>query len=153
MAEGTVTVEAAPPNEAVRAVGRITFIDNAVDPTTGQIRIKAVFPNQDLRLWPGQFQNVTVTLKTDPEATVVPTPAVQNNQQGKNYVFVVTPDGTAEIRDVVVERQVAENMVIKEGLKPGEIVVTDGQLLLVGGARVSIKSGPGGPARGSRPGN
>ena len=141
MAQGTVRVEAAAPGETTPSSGRITFIDNAVDSTTGQIRIKASFPNFDHRLWPGQFANVVVTLSTEPNAIVVPTAAVQNGQQG-NYVFIVKPDMTVDLRTVAVQRQVAEATVVQSGLKPDEIVVTDGQLRLVPGARVSIKSGP-----------
>jgi len=141
LAQGTVRLEASAPNETVKSLGRITFIDNAVDPTTGQIKVKGSFPNEDHRLWPGQFANVTVTLKNDPNAIVVPTTAVQNGQTG-TYVFAVQ-DKTAEIRNVVVERQNGDVTVIKEGLKPGDIVVIDGQNRLVGGSRISIKSGPG----------
>lgn len=144
MAQGTVRLEASPPNETEKAVGRITFIDNAVDPTTGQIKIKGTFPNEDHLLWPGQYANVVVTFKNDPNAIVVPTAAVQNGQAG-NYVFVVKADKTADIRNVVVERQAADVTVIKDGLKPGETVVTDGQNRLIGGSRISIKSGPGAP--------
>jgi membrane fusion protein, multidrug efflux system len=141
MEQGTVHVEAAAPGETKSSSGRITFIDNAVDSTTGQIRIKASFPNADHRLWPGQFANVVVTLSTEPNAIVVPTAAVQSGQQG-NYVFVVKPDMTVDLRTIGVERQVAEATVVQTGLKPDEIVVTDGQLRLVPGVKVSIKSGP-----------
>ena len=143
LAQNTVHVEAAAPGETTSSSGRITFIDNAVDSTTGQIRIKASFPNGDHRLWPGQFANVTVTLSTEPNAIVVPTVAVQNGQQG-NYVFVVKPDMTVDLRTVVIERQAAEATVVQSGLKPDEVVVTDGQLRLVPGAKVSIKTGPKG---------
>jgi multidrug efflux system membrane fusion protein len=82
-----------------------------------------------------------VTLSTEPNAIVVPTAAVQSGQQG-NYVFVVKPDMTVDLRSVGVERQVAEATVVQTGLKPDEIVVTDGQLRLVPGTKVSVKSGP-----------
>jgi membrane fusion protein, multidrug efflux system len=141
LAKGTVRVEASAPGETTPSTGRITFIDNTVDSTTGQIRIKASFPNGDHRLWPGQFANVVVTLSTEPNAVVVPTAAVQNGQQG-NYVFVVKPDLTVDLRPITVQRQVAESTVVDNGLKPDEVVVTDGQLRLVPGTRVSIKSGP-----------
>ena len=147
LAQGTVRVEAAAPGETTSSTGRITFIDNAVDSTTGQIRIKASFPNGDHRLWPGQFANVVVTLSTEPNAIVVPTAAVQNGQQG-NYVFVVKPDMTVDLRTVAVQRQVAEATVVQDGLKPDEIVVTDGQLRLIAGSKVSIKSGPPANAKG-----
>jgi len=145
MDRGTVHVEATPPGETVSSTGRITFIDNSVDSTTGQIRIKASFPNTDHRLWPGQFANVNVLLSTEPNAVVVPTTAVQTGQQG-NYVFVVKPDMTAELRVIELERQNADAAVIAKGLTPGETVVTDGQLRLVDGTKISIKTGPGAAA-------
>jgi multidrug efflux system membrane fusion protein len=146
MAAGSLRVAARPPNdEREAAIGRIGFVDNQVDPSTGTIRVKGTFANQDRRLWPGQFVNVVVTLTTDPTAVVVPTTAVQAGQQGQ-YVFVVKPDQTADLRPVTVARTVADESIIQQGLTPGETVVTDGQLRLVPGSRVSIKSGPGSKA-------
>jgi multidrug efflux system membrane fusion protein len=143
IARGSVKVEALAPNDPGPAsVGRITFVDNAVDPTTGTIRIKGTFPNEARHLWPGQFVNVSVTLTTDPHAIVVPTAAVQAGQQG-SYVFVVKPDSTVELRQVTVARTQDNETIIKQGLKAGETVVTDGQLRLTSGSRISIKSGPG----------
>jgi multidrug efflux system membrane fusion protein len=143
IARGSVKVEALAPNDPGPAsVGRITFVDNTVDPTTGTIRIKGTFPNEARHLWPGQFVNVAVTLTTDPHAIVVPTAAVQAGQQG-SYVFVVKPDSTVELRQVTVARTADNVTIIKEGLKAGETVVTDGQLRLTSGSRISIKSGPG----------
>jgi multidrug efflux system membrane fusion protein len=146
MAQGSVKVEALAPNDTgAPSVGRITFVDNAVDPTTGTIRIKGTFQNESRHLWPGQFVNVSVTLKTDPHAIVVPTVAVQAGQQGQ-YVFVITPDQTVELRNVTVVRAVDNESVIKDGLKAGETVVTDGHLRLTAGSRVSIKAGAGAQA-------
>jgi len=143
MAQGSVKVEAlAPTDDGQPSIGRITFVDNTVDATTGTIRIKGTFANDTRHLWPGQFVNVSVTLTTDPRAVVVPTAAVQTGQQGE-YVFVVKPDETVELRTVEVARAVAAESVIKQGLKPGETVVTDGQLRLTPGSRISVKSGPG----------
>ena len=143
MAKGLVKVEALAPNDtAAPSVGRITFVDNAVDPTTGTIRIKGTFLNQTRHLWPGQFVNVTVTLTTDPHAVIVPAAAVQTGQQG-TYVFVVKANQTVELRPIVVARAVGAETVITQGLKPGETVVTDGQLRLVAGTTISVKSGPG----------
>jgi membrane fusion protein, multidrug efflux system len=143
MAKGSVKVEALAPNDAgPPSVGRITFVDNAVDPTTGTIKVKGTFPNEARHLWPGQFVNVSVTLTTDTHAIVVPTAAVQAGQQGQ-YVFVVKPDQTVELRAVAVVRTSDNETIIKEGLKAGETVVTDGQLRLISGSRISIKSGPG----------
>jgi membrane fusion protein, multidrug efflux system len=146
MAQGSVKVAAlAPTDTGAPSVGRITFVDNSVDPTTGTIKIKGTFGNETRHLWPGQFVNVAVTLKTDPRAVVVPTAAVQTGQQGQ-YVFVVKPDQTVELRSVTVARAVESESVVKTGLKAGETVVTDGHLRLTPGSRISIKSGRGGEA-------
>jgi len=136
---GTLQVEAKPPNdEGPSSHGQITFVDNSVDQTTGTIRIKATFTNQDHRLWPGSFVNVIVALTKDPTAVVVPTAAVQVGQQGQ-YVYVVKADKSVEYRAVVVERTAGLETVIKSGLKPAETIVTDGQLRIVAGSHVSIK--------------
>ena len=142
MARGKLAVSALPPNDTgVPAVGEINFIDNAVDPTTGQIKIKGTFPNTDRRLWPGQYVNVNVTLSTEPNAIVVPSLAVQTGQQG-TYVFVVKPDQTVDLRAVEVERTSGDQAVIKTGLRPGETVVTDGQLRLNAGTKIIVKNTP-----------
>jgi multidrug efflux system membrane fusion protein len=139
MARGALRVLASPPNDdRPAAVGRITFVDNAVDQATGTIKVKGTFPNADRRLWPGQYVNVTVELTTDRDATVVSSAAVQAGQQGP-YVFVVKPDSTVEMRNVVVTRNAAAETIIARGLEPGETVVTDGQLRLVPGSRISVK--------------
>jgi membrane fusion protein, multidrug efflux system len=140
MAQGTVRVAAQPPNETGdAAAGRITFVDNAVDQTTGTIKLKATFANENRHLWPGQFVNVVVTLSTEPNAVVVPTPAVQTGQQGQ-FVFVVKSDQTVDLRPVTAKRSIGNETVIDMGLKPGETVVTDGQLRLTPGARISVKN-------------
>jgi membrane fusion protein, multidrug efflux system len=139
LARGALRVLASPPNDdATPAAGRIAFVDNAVDPTTGTIKVKGTFPNADRRLWPGQYVNVTVELTTEKNATVVSTAAVQAGQQGP-YVFVVKPDRTVEMRNVVVTRTAAAETVIASGIVPGETVVTDGHLRLVPGSRISVK--------------
>jgi multidrug efflux system membrane fusion protein len=139
LAKGGVHVEAEPPSEgSAPSAGKITFVDNAVDPTTGTIRVKGSFANKDQRLWPGQFVNVVMTLATDPSAVVVPSAAVQDGQQGR-FVFVVTKDNVAEMRPVDVGRTVGEETIILEGLSAGETIVTDGQLRLVPGSHVSVK--------------
>lgn len=119
--------------------GVLTFVDNAVDTTTGTIKLKATFANQEKRLWPGLFVNVAVTLTTQPNAVVAPTQAVQTGQSGQ-YVFVIKDDLTAESRPVVVGRTLDGETVVEKGLQPGERVVTDGQLRLVPGSKVDIKS-------------
>ena len=113
----------------------MTFIDNAVDNTTGTIKLKATFENPDNRLWPGQFVNVALTLTTQPNAVVVPSQAVQTGQVGQ-YVFVVKQDMTAEYRPVVAGNNITGETVIQKGLAAGETLVTDGQLRLVPGMKV-----------------
>lgn len=137
--DGTLPVTAAPPTDAAKpSTGRVNFIDNFIDPATGTIKIKGTFPNEDRRLWPGQFVNVTVTLTQDPGAVVVPSAAVQNSQTGQ-YVYVIKADKTTEMRPVTIARSAGDQIVIQSGLKAGETVVTDGFLRLVPGSRVSIK--------------
>jgi multidrug efflux system membrane fusion protein len=101
--------------------------------------MKATFPNPRRKLWPGQFVNVVLTLSAQPNAIVVPAQAVNTGQSG-SYVFVVRADSKAEMRRVTPGRTVGNETVIAEGLKPGETVVTDGQLRLVDGSRVNIKN-------------
>ena len=139
MAGGALRVTANPPNDdAAPSVGRISFVDNSVDQTTGTIKVKGTFPNTDRRLWPGQYVNVIVTLTMDPAAIVVPSVAVQAGQQG-SYVFVVNAEQKVDLRPVTVKRTGATETVIESGLKPGETVVTDGHLRLVPGARITVK--------------
>jgi multidrug efflux system membrane fusion protein len=136
-----IQVEASPPNDTGRpSRGRVSFVDNAVDHTTGTIEVRGTFPNEDRRLWPGQFVNVTVTLGTEATAIVVPTVAVQTGQQGQ-YVFVAKPDSTVELRSVQIARSAGAETVVKSGLTPGEMVVTDGQLRLVPGTHIAIRTG------------
>jgi multidrug efflux system membrane fusion protein len=125
------------------AAGVLTFIDNAVDMTTGTIKMKGTFLNRDRSLWPGQFVNVTLILGTQPDAVLVPTSAVQTGQNGQ-YVFVVRADNTVEMRPIAAGMSVGGETVIDKGVAPGETVVTDGQLMLSPGARVEVRK----PARG-----
>jgi membrane fusion protein, multidrug efflux system len=139
MARGKIQVAAQVPSDGSGAeLGVLSFVDNAVDPTTGTIRLKATFENKESRLWPGQFVNVVIRLTTQPNAVLVPSQAVQSGQQGQ-FVFVVKPDLTAEARPVKVGKAVGEETVIESGLKPEETVVTDGQLRLFPGAKVVVR--------------
>jgi multidrug efflux system membrane fusion protein len=139
-AQGTLPASAiAPTDSGPPSTGRINFIDTAVDPTTGTIKVKGTFPNDDRRLWPGQFVNVNVTLTSDPNAIVVPTPAVQTGQQG-TFVFIVQPDQTVALRPVTVARIAGDDTVVQTGVAAGDTVVTDGHLRLVPGSRISIKN-------------
>jgi multidrug efflux system membrane fusion protein len=136
MANGSIPVQAAvAADPGTVSEGTLEFVDNTVDTTTGTIKLKATFENADNRLWPGQFVNVTVTLGVEQNAVVVPKDAIQTGQQGQ-FVFVVKPDQTAEMRPVEVSRVVDAVAVVSSGLEPGERVVTDGQLKLTPGAAV-----------------
>jgi multidrug efflux system membrane fusion protein len=141
-AKGTLAVEATPQGQSVVARGTLSFVNNTVDMTTGTIQLKAAFDNTDNALWPGQFAVVTLKVRTEPNALVVPSQAIQAGQQGQ-YVFVVKPDSTVESRPVVVAFANGPLTIVRQGVKAGERVVTDGQLRLVAGARVEVKaSGP-----------
>ncbi len=132
-------VEANIPNDSRgKVAGTLSFIDNAVDQTTGTIKLKGQFPNIDRRLWPGQFVDAVLTLRALPNAIVVPSQAVQNGQQGQ-FVFVIKNDMTVEARPIVVSQNENGQAVIQSGLAPGERVVTDGQLRLVPGSKVQVK--------------
>jgi multidrug efflux system membrane fusion protein len=141
---------AAPPTPGDRADGTLTFIDNAVDTTTGTILLKATFTNEAGTLWPGEFVNVRLQLTVE-TALTVPGAAVVSAQDGST-VFVVAPDGTAQQRKVVVDRARGDRVVLHGQLQPGEQVVTDGQLRLRPGAKVQVKGAPGprGGAQASR---
>jgi len=134
-AAGTGT-DPGPAEQPATARGVLIFIDNAVDATTGTIKLKGAFPNSDGQLWPGAFVQVKLDLTIQADAVVVPYTAVQASQDGQ-FVYVVKPDRTVEMRPVKAERQQGDDVVIAAGLSPGEEVVTDGQLRLIPGARVS----------------
>ena len=127
--------------------GELTFVDNAVDETTGTILLKATFPNQDGALWPGQFVNVTLTLSELTNAVVVPSQSVQTGQNGQ-FIYVVVSNPTNATLQTVEERPVKTGItfegetVIQNGIRTGETVVTDGQLRLAAGVSVNIKSPP-----------
>jgi multidrug efflux system membrane fusion protein len=128
-------------NTVAAAQGFLSVIDNTVDATTGTVRLKATFPNQNNLLWPGQFVNVVLTMETLANSTVVPSEAVQSGQDGQ-MIYVVKPDQTVEPRKVTVGRTIDTRVLVEHGVTPGETVVTDGQLRLFPGAR--IKAVPAG---------
>jgi multidrug efflux system membrane fusion protein len=139
MATGSLKVEARYQSDEGRSEqGILAFVDNAVDRTTGTIKLKAEFKNAERRLWPGQFINVALTLSTQSDAVVVPSEAVQVGPEGQ-HVFVVKPDNSVEMRPVVVARTDQGETVIAQGLQPGEQIVREGQFLLSPGTRVEIK--------------
>ncbi len=140
MAEGALPVTATVPRQENRpAQGQLKLINNQVDVATGTILLQAVFPNADELLWPGQFVDVTLTLRVETNAVVVPTEAVQLGQQGR-YVILVQPDQTVEFRPVEVGETVPPIVVVKKGLQAGEPVVTSGQIRLIPGSKVEIKN-------------
>jgi membrane fusion protein, multidrug efflux system len=138
MAKGALPVEALPPNsDRAAAVGTLSFVDNAVDTTTGTIRLKGVFPNRDSALWPGQFVNVSLKLYDQKDALLVPSQAVQTGPKGQ-YVYVVKSDMTAEVRKVELARVDGDYAIIAKGLANGETVVVKGQLRVAPGTKVTI---------------
>jgi membrane fusion protein, multidrug efflux system len=118
--------------------GELSFIDNRVDTTTGTVLLKAIVPNADEALWPGQFVNVTLTLTTQHDAVVVPAATVQTGQEG-SYVFVAKPDGTVDYRLVKIERTEGEDSVVTSGVEPGERIVTTGFVRLAPGIKVTVE--------------
>jgi membrane fusion protein, multidrug efflux system len=141
MAEHKMPVQATlPEQQGPVESGELSFVDNAVDAKTGTINLKGEFANADSRLWPGEFVNATLVLREHPDAILVPSQAVQTGQQG-SFVFVVQPDMKAAIRPIVIGDSIDNQTVVTSGLKAGETVVTDGQLRLIPGATVMIKSG------------
>ncbi|HEX7329117.1 MAG TPA: efflux RND transporter periplasmic adaptor subunit [Casimicrobiaceae bacterium] len=151
LADGELAVTASVPNSGSAAVanqagapvtGKLTFIDNTTDVSTGTIKLKAEFPNTGKELWPGQFVNVVLTLTQEKNAIVMPSTAVQNGPDGQ-YVFVVGADGHAALRKVKIERTESGDAVVASGLAPGERVVTAGQLRLAPGVAVTIDSAKG----------
>ncbi len=134
MVEVTFTNQEGPPPR-----GELTFVDNAVNPNTGMIQLKATFPNTDNSLWPGQFVRTSLTLSQRPRSVLVPSEAIQAGQNG-DFVFVVKPDQTVEVRPVKPGMVEKGETVVDEGLKAGETVVVDGQLRLMPGSKINAKA-------------
>ena len=137
-AKGDLRVEAhVASTSAKSSIGRLSFIDNSADLTTGTIKLRAEFPNTDKALWPGQFVNVVMTLFDQKDAIVAPSSAIQSGPNGQ-YVFVVKADMTAELRTIQVSRTEGDDAVVASGLTPGDKVVTGGQVRLAPGTKVSL---------------
>jgi membrane fusion protein, multidrug efflux system len=117
--------------------GKLAVVDNEIDQTTGTVKLKATFPNADLKLWPGKFVNARLILTTRKNATVVPSSVVQRGPQG-TYAYVIKPDKTVEMRPIKVAQTENNQALIDSGLQPGEQVVVDGQYKLQPGARVEL---------------
>jgi multidrug efflux system membrane fusion protein len=137
----TLKVRASPQGSKQQFEGKLTFIDNTVDLTTGTIKLKATFDNQQHLLWPGQFADVSLTLATQANAIVIPTAALLTGQNG-TYVYVVDQDLTVKPQPVKVARSMGDEVVIASGLQAGQRVVTDGQLQVIPGGKVNIKNAP-----------
>jgi multidrug efflux system membrane fusion protein len=129
---------------ALLGSGELSIADNKVDPATGTVEMKARFLNPDSTLWPGQFVNVQLTLQTLQHVVTIPAAAVNRGPNG-NFVYVVGTDNKASVRPVAVLTTQGTTDVIKSGLQAGEVVVTDGQMILKAGSLVKIKPSP--PAR------
>src|ERR1041385_6897973 len=135
-------------DDSAEEVGTLTFVDNAVDMTTGTIKLKGTVQNADHKLWPGQFVRVNLRLTTRREAVTVPNESVQTGQNG-SFIYVVKGDRTVDSRPVTVGARVDQDMVIESGLQAGETVVTEGQLRLAPGSRIVVRAGRGGGRGGS----
>jgi membrane fusion protein, multidrug efflux system len=122
-----------------RIDGELTFVDNAVDPTTNTVKLRATFANEDEHLWPGNFVNMTLTLGTDSNALVVPDAAVKAGPKG-NYVFIIDNDNKAQQREVKVVRSVNGETMISDGIAENDKVVTDGQSRLINGTKVTARN-------------
>lgn len=137
-ANSGLQVQAFVPGSSKPELGKLTFIDNAVDQTTGTIKLMGTFRNRDRRLWPGQFFNVQLVLGIDPHAIVVPATAVQTGENGNKYIYVVQSNGTAVMQPVTSSRTYEQLAVIDQGIKPGEKVVVDGQYRVIPNGKVEV---------------
>ena len=143
MAEGSPTVRARPDHPgAASSDGELVFVDSSVDTNTGTILLKARFPNPDMKLWPGQYVQVTLVTRQE-VSTSVPAPAVQTGQQGR-FVFVLAPDGTARRRPVALVRTVGDRAVVRGQLAEGEKAIVDGAQRVTDGWRAVERAAPGG---------
>ena len=138
-AEHPLTADVGFPSGGEPIPGELSFIDNRVDTATGTVLLKAVYPNADETLWPGQFVNVTLTLTIERDAVVVPAATVQAGQDG-TYVFVVKPDDTIDYRPVKIARTEVQDAVVASGLAPGERVATTGFVRLAPGIKVTVEN-------------
>jgi membrane fusion protein, multidrug efflux system len=153
MNKGRLAVDAYSRDDQTKiATGYLTTIDNQIDVTTGTGKLKAVFENRDRSLWPNQFVNIHLLLEVKKNNTVVPSAAIQRGPQG-TYVFVVKPDNTAEMRNVALSISEGNLTAISQGIKPGEVVVTDGQDKLQPGTKVAVRGAGAGGQNGGQAGD
>jgi multidrug efflux system membrane fusion protein len=121
------------------AIGALLTTDNQIDQSTGTIKLKAAFPNEDNSLFPNQFVNARLLVSTIPNAILIPAAGLQRSQQG-SFVYVVKPDHTVEMRPVTVGATQGDVIAISKGLQVGDVVVTDGVDKLQQGAHVSVQT-------------
>jgi multidrug efflux system membrane fusion protein len=136
-AKHTLRVEVRLPDDAKPEVGKLTFLDNSVQSSSGTVLLRATVPNSSRHLWPGQFVNVRLVLATLPKAVLVPAAAPQDSAKG-TFVYVVKEDSTAELRPVKIGQRQGEMVVVEQGLQPGERVIMNGQLAVMPGAKVHV---------------
>jgi multidrug efflux system membrane fusion protein len=127
--------------------GKLVFIDNTVTPQTGTVLLKTSVPNQDEILWPGQFVNVRIVLRIEPEAVVVPEAAVQPGQEG-SFVYLVDPESKVQVQPVKIARQIGNDVVIASGVKAGDQVITEIPQALQPGATVRLAGSEAAPGKG-----
>jgi multidrug efflux system membrane fusion protein len=139
-AKGTVPLQAVA-GSGVLGEGSLLVLDNQIDQTTGTVKIKGIFPNQQNRLWPGQFVNVKLKLKTLENAIVAPSVAIQQGASG-SYVYLVTPENTAKLTYVKVVQEGEKKSVIGEGVAAGDVIVTSGFANLQDGSKIKIETAP-----------
>jgi membrane fusion protein, multidrug efflux system len=145
MAARTLSVDVTVPGHEDKPVqGELNFVDNTINLPAGTIQLRAQFANGDRFLWPGQFVNTILTLRSRPGAVVIPSQAVSTGQKGQ-YVYVVEPNQIAEYREVVTSLTVDGQAVIDKGVRAGETVVTDGQLRLANGVPIHLADTPSAP--------
>jgi multidrug efflux system membrane fusion protein len=151
MRHGALEVDAFSRDDQTKlATGKLLTIDNQIDPTTGTAKLKAVFTNEDARLWPNQFVNTDLLVETRKNSTVVPTAAILRGPQG-TYVYTVNPDKTVEDKQVTVALTQGDTTVVSSGVNPGDTVVTDGQDKLQRGSRIEPRAGAPSHGTGTAP--
>ena len=138
MREGTLKTQVRLPDAEDSVTGQLTFLDNAVQNTTGQVSLRATIPNEGHRFWPGRFVNIRLVLSTIHGAVLVPAAAPQMSAKG-SYVYVVKADSTAEQRQVTLGQRQGDLVVVEKGVEPGEQVVTNGQIGVTPGGKVRIE--------------
>jgi len=138
------------PDEHARG-GKLTFLDNTVQNGTGTVVLRATISNPDHHFWPGQFVNVRLVLATQKGAVLIPNQATQISQNGP-FVYVVKPDNTADLRLVTLGQRQGHNIVVSQGVAPGENVIVAGQMTVAPNGKVRVDAGDASPAAGTQPG-